>query len=195
MNVRLKKNFNFISGIVFKDQYISNIYNVTVHIVTATNDANEQNIAYERLRYWVDHVIADSVLISDSSSMLAAHQATNRRILSLPEEPVDQLIGIMLYLKLNAITQGRLIITDVELASTTGDDVTYIHSEGENIGSLEGPGWWNDTRPCWTNVKKKGKVVNLDRAPEWADLELDWHDSDVGSNVVVFGKFDKDETK
>jgi hypothetical protein len=31
-------------------------------------------------------------------------------VTTLPEEPVDQIIGMMLYYKLNAIMEGRMIV-------------------------------------------------------------------------------------
>lgn len=197
MNVKLKKTFTFYTGLVYDNEFAINVYDVTLHMTTVSNDPDQHNIAYERMNYWINEVLHESVLIGADSDKLDAYRATGQRLIVFPQGPVDQLAGVMLYLKLNAIAENRIIVTDVELSSTFGDEVVYLHNSAEDIGPMSVDGWWMDSKPHWADVKKKksaNKVISLDRMPEWSDLDLQWEEhSDKENNTVVFGEFPKNE--
>lgn len=201
MNVRLKRIFNFSSGIIYDNEFVINDYTVTVHLTTATSNAINQNIAYERIKYWINFVLSDSILMNNSYALKDQWIATEQRILLLPDDPVDQLVGMMLFLKLSAIVQDNFVITDVEISSAVGDDMCYIHSENDNLGPMEQRGWWNDVRPNWVVTEKKrrssgGNVIQLNRIPEWKDLELEFDAvPPPDKDPVVFVDFSKDDKK
>ena len=199
MNVKLKKSFRFYTGLVYNNEFAINVYDVTLHMTTVSMSPEHQNIAYDRISYWIDEVLQDSVLIGSDSAVLDAYRATGQRLIVFPHDPVDQIVGTMLYLKLNAITEDRLAITGVELASSYGDDVVYLHCAGEEVGPLAGTGWWTDTRPFWSDTKKRkavNKVISMDRMPEWSELGLAWEEpADQQDNTVVFADFPKNENK
>lgn len=197
MNARLKKSFGFYTGTVFEDRFMVNHFNVELNLVTVSGDNAEQNTAYERMKYWIFRVMDDSILIENDSSKLQQYLDTGARLLVLPDEPVDQIVGIMLYLKLNAIMENRMVVTDVEIWSTQGDSMSYIHSHGENVGTgLAQNGWWVDPKPTWHAGRPRGdgKIVSLDRMAEWKDFGLDWNqDQDEAKESVVFANFARDE--
>lgn len=198
MNVRLKKEFAFSTGLVFDGNYAINQYMMTLRMVTNTSDHREQNVAYERVKYWIHNVLDHSVFIQQDSELLPAFLATGQRVITVTEAPVDQIIGIMLYSKLNAIVEERLIITDIELQSVLGDGMIYLHNEHESVGPFANDGWWQDPRPVYNDVAQRArgnKVVTLGRSQEWKDLDLDWEENDEESNTVVFADFKRDETK
>lgn len=198
MNVRLRKNLVWYSGLVFQENFCVNHYEADIDLMTVTSDHNEQNIAYERMKSWVYQVLNDSILISENDPSLPRFQATGARIIILPEPPVDQILGIMLYLKLNSIMQNRMVVTDVTVKSSQGDDMCYLHSVGESFGeNLVNDGWWSDPRPTWTDARPRGKekVVALDRFPEWKDYGLEWDNGDAKGQNVVFAKFNKNENQ
>lgn len=195
MNVRIYRDFDFNCGIVYRGEFHINSYQARVKMITDTDDDAEQNIAYLRLRHWISNILHSSVLISRDSDMLKQYQVTGQRMIELPDEPVDQLIGIMLYLKLNAIMEGRMTITEVQLNSAEGDHVWYIHEQHDNIGPFIADGWWNEARPaCCVKRKRSGKIVSMTRTQDWKDLELDWEDETPPQDTVViadFGNHDK----
>jgi hypothetical protein len=199
MNVRLNKGFVWQSGVVYDREFHINRYFCSVDFHAIDADREQTNLAYERMRYWIENVMDESVMISYNSDLHSAYQMTGQRIISLPDEPVDQLVGIMLFCKLSSITQQRVIISEISISSTLGDEVIYMHAYNENTGPFHQPGWWNDPSPIWYNKKDhraKDKVVNLNRAADWSDLDLDWKNSDQKiNNQVVFADFSKDEEK
>jgi hypothetical protein len=198
MNVRLKKTFDWYSGVVYRDQFIVNHFSAVLDLQTISDDPEQQNIAYDRTKYWFHEIMEDAVLIREDHPNLAHWQDTGARIVPLPDEPVDQLVGIMLCFKLNAIMEDRLIVTDVEISSRAGDSMSYLHNWKENPGPLGTDGWWQDSRPTWNQSRTdtRSKVVNLDRVPEWKLYDLDWDTSaDSKSDTVLFAKFDRDAKK
>lgn len=199
MNVRLKKSFGWYSGVVYHDRFMINHYSAELSMLTVSPDNRQQNLAYERMKYWVYQILDDSILIAHDHPLIDQYQETNARIIALPEEPVDQIIGIMLYLKLNAIMENRMVITDTELWSKAGDGMSYMHSHGESLGDALGTdGWWTDNRPTWYDLRpqpNEGNIVSLGRAPEWKAHDLEWEDAGDQENSVVFAKFNRDDDK
>jgi hypothetical protein len=199
MNARIRQQFNFVAGLVYKDHYVSNLYQLTLDMLTATDDPEEQNVAYERIKYWVEDVLADSVLIQNTDPTIDAHRATGRRVHALPEEPIDSVLGVMIYLKTNAIAENRMMVTEVALSSSEGRDVIYLHgSNEEEVEILTEPGWWWESRPYCIDHKNRRKidsnVIALDRMPEWADLGLDWENTQEKTSVVITN-FTRDDKK
>lgn len=200
MNVRLKKTFDWYSGVVYLDDFIINHYTAELSMITISDNREEQNIAYDRMKSFVSNVLDSAVFISDDHEKLDAWLNTGSRIIALPDEPVDQIIGIMLYSKLNAVMENRMMISQVEIYSRLGDSMSYLHSYDETPGPDFGQdGWWNDPGPIWYDAKIKnthGKVVNLNSRPEWKDHGLEWVDAvDPTSHSVVFANFNRDENK
>lgn len=198
-HVSLRRRFEFATGLVYENHFQINIYSVMLGMITVSEDNEEQNIAYERIKYWINHILNGSVLISENSEKLTAYQTTGQRLIIMPEEPVDQLVGIMLYLKLNVLMENRMVITDVEISSEIGEDMIYTHKTSENIGPFYSDGWWVDPRPVWADSRKKqskSKVIEMERMPEWGDLDLDWHkDQNRENSTVVFADFNRNEDK
>ena len=201
MNVRLNKTWTWQSGIVYNDIFYINAYTAKIRMHTTSMYDSDHDVAYGRMDYWFEEVMQDSVMISADSSAVKAYSATGQRLLLFPDQPVDQLVGIMLCLKLNAITEGRLIVTDVDLGSVHGLDMRYQHNLNEAVGPLSAAGWWQDSRPIWNHAASSArgsKVVSLNRAADWHSLDLDWQStmtSDDRNSSIVFADFDRDDDK
>ena len=199
MSARLKKSFGFYTGLIYQGQFLVNHWNVNLDLVTVSDDGGELNTAYERMKYWIGRVLDDSILIGHADPALEDVSRLNGRVIVLPDEPVDQIVGIMLYLKLNAIMENRLVVAATEIWSTQGDQTSYIHMAGENLGpDLGQDGWWSDPRPIYSMHKnlRTGNVVSLDRPAEWKDFGLGWEPNDdkISGNVVV-AQFPRNEDK
>jgi hypothetical protein len=197
MNVRLIKTWTWHSGLVYRDAFYINTYTARIRMHTTSMYDSDHDVAYGRMDYWFEEVMQDSVMIGADSPAIKAYSATGQRLLVFPDDPVDQLVGIMLCLKLNAMTEGRLIITDIDLSSVHGADMTYQHNVNEAVGPMADAGWWHDARPIWNLAAstRGSKVVSLNRAADWHSLDLDWQPtaSRGGDSSIVFADFDRDD--
>ena len=142
MNVRLEKTLHLTAGVWYDDVLKMNNYVARVDICTNTTDPVDQNTAFERLKYFVYYALDSSILIDQELTEQCSRIASaGLKITTMPGMPVDQLVGIMLYYKLNAIMEQRLIVTDVGISSSVGEGVVYLHNEEEDGGDVVKPAW------------------------------------------------------
>lgn len=197
MNVRLQYDVEFLAGIYMDSHLQLNKYKASMNLVT--KDAGESvGIAMERLKAFVFGIMENTVFIhQDHSEQAEMLHVMGVNVTTLPEQPLDQIIGIMLYCKLNAIMEGRMVITALDIASELGDNIYYQHDEEDVLGPFAADGWWSQANTRHNNIdseqpgEKIVRVVNYG----WKELDLDWPDqsSDKPSNTVVYGKFTKHE--
>lgn len=201
MNVRLEYTMPFTAGVYWDGQMLMNRYTIRLYMVTNSSEPEVQNTAYERLKYFVYSEMANTIFVNrQHEEQCQLLIAAGLKITTLPAEPVDQLIGIMLYSKLNAVMENHIIINEIEISSDLGEQMCYLHAADENLGPFTAPGWWHDADliHCDSDFVAGDKIVAMHRAGAWRELDLAWpeqdHDSD-NNNTVVFANFNQDETK
>jgi hypothetical protein len=179
-----------------------NNYALRVSMATVSEEPDDQTTAFERLKYFIYTCMESTIFID-----VAETEQCNRyvqaglRITTTPGAPVDQLIGIMLYHKLNAVMENRMIVFETELSSAVGEYMVYLHSEEEHTIGYVQPEWWDTADLTHNEVApaNSDNVVAIPQATAWRELDLEWTDdiaSDESGNVVVFADFKKpDEAK
>lgn len=202
MNVRLKYDMPFSAGVFYNDEMQMNQYNLRLWMTTNCTSPSEHNTAFERLKYFVYNEIDSAIFInSDHKDQAKRYVKAGLRVVTLPSEPVDQVVGLMLYHKLNAIMEGRIVIVETELSSALGDNMVYLHCDNEVTKDINKPAWWstNDLVRCDTNLMGHDKVVAMHQAGAWRELDLGWEEAtedDGNENTVVFADFKRtDETE
>jgi len=203
MNVRLKHDIQFTAGIYQDGKLIMNNYNLGLWMTTNSENSVDQSISFERIKYFIYTQIDNTIFInSNQKAQCTLFSKAGLDITTLPSDPVDQIIGIMLYYKLNAITEDRMIIMETEISSTYGANMTYLHSEFENTTGYRRPDWWTTPDLIHSNFvlsNKSEKVLSILPSTDWRELELAWSDeptTDSPGNVVVFADFKQpNETK
>ena len=201
MNVRLNYKLNFTAGIYFNDTLSMNNYTLRIWMITNTLDATSQNKAFARLKYFIYSELDSTIFINkENVDQCTALAKAGLKITTMPGDPVDQLIGIMLYYKLSAIMEGRIAVIETELSSELGEGLVYLHSEHENPEINEHPDWWtsSDLLHCDTRLLVNDKIVAIHHTNAWRELDLGW--PDVGNpepedNTVVFADFKQDDPK
>ena len=194
MNYRMSKTWSVLANVVWEDRILCNDFRIRADWITATDDSREQNIAYERVKYWLFDVLEHSVLVKLGSNRASLLQATGQRVIALPTDPVDSMIAVMLITKFAAITESRMTFTEISVASEQGGHVQYLQAAEEDIMEFAEPGWWRDSGPVWhaAEARRSNKVVNLDRVQEWSELKLSWDDTETKQDGhVVFAEFKK----
>jgi hypothetical protein len=96
----------------------------------------------------------------------------------------------MLHYKLSAITEDRLLIEEIEISSSIGEGLIYVHGEHENVDDLAVPEWWKtvDLIHCDKELIDSDEIVTLADLNIWRELNLDWpaeeEESETGNTVV-----------
>lgn len=196
MTARIQRSFDFMAGVHFGTELYTNLYEFDASFNVEAESIEEQNIALERIKYFLEECVQHSIMVHDTETeVIEKLLNADLRICTLPEEPYDQIIGIMLLHKLNSIAEGRLVITDISITSRLSDGVTCFHSIEENMGPFKLGGWWDDTTTRITDVRQKGKkVIKLKKNSfDWAELDLTWLGGEAkkSDSEIVFVNFDK----
>jgi hypothetical protein len=200
MTARIVRSFDFQAGVYFGDEFYMNTYELDMQFNVETDSIREQNVALERIKYFLDESLESAIMCSENDKVaIDKFVNADMKVCTLPEEPFDQIVGIMLMSKLNAIAEGRLVITDITIGSRMSDGVSCLHSIDENMGPFETKGWWKDNTSKINNYvpeKKNAKVVKLAKpVSDWDDLYLGWEEKDpftkgAFGNEIVFASFD-----
>jgi hypothetical protein len=202
MNIRLMYNFEFLGGIFYQDQLQLNSYRVHLNLLTQTEDAVSSHIALERIKSFVQNELSSSIFFGpqdhDKAEMFHVMGAN---VTTLPEEPVDQIVGIMLYCKFNAIMEDRVVVTGLDISSTLGDSTWYALEEDDPIGPFAQSQdcWWHKSNTQHHDLDIElvpNKVVRVIPS-DWHEYELQWPEEyvETNNNTVLYPNFRRHETK
>jgi hypothetical protein len=202
MNVRLQYDCDFLAGIYYEDQLQINSYSISLSLLTASKDAVNSNIAMERLKCFVHGVLENTVFINQANMERAEMLSImGVNITTLPEEPVDQIVGMMLYYKLNAIMEGRMIVSGLDISSSLGDNIWYLHDEEDSAGPFAKDGWWHKASVQHETLEPDAIPNNVVKVTStgWYEMGLDWpeerNEPAPTGNTVIYPDFSKHETK
>ena len=196
MNVRLQINLEFPAGLYIGDQLRLNYYSVSIQLCTVTADPEQTNTAMDRLKVFVYAELADTVFINQEDLERAQMlELLGMNITTLPEEPIDQIVGLMLYCKLNAVMENRMIVERLDIASALGDDVFYLHEHGDAVGPFQTDGWWLTSDITHNSLAPTETHENVVHVPVtgWGKYNLNWPDAagPESGKTVSFGKLNK----
>lgn len=178
MSSKIHKEYTFLAAIHFENKFMVNLYEMNAVMVINTEDPREQNIAVERINHFLGLVIEDCIFVCEKEKeAIEKYNNAGMKVCTIPEEPYDQIIGLVLLNKCNAIMENRLVMTDIIFGSKLSNLIKFELTSEMAEAEFDGKKWYNDSSLMIHDKKtKKDKIVNLfDHNNEtWADLELTW---------------------
>jgi len=207
MTARIQRSFDLVMGTHFTGEFYMNVYEIDIYFNVETESIKEQNIALERIKYFITECLENSIACSETeTNAIENYLNANMKVCTLPEEPYDQIIGIMLMTKLNSIAEGRLVVSDISICSRMSDGVSCCQSLDDNMGPFFEKGWWSDstTRINSYVPKNKGKkIVRLGKpTTDWDEVYLSWQakplivkELNTSTSEIVFAQFDNKTDK
>jgi hypothetical protein len=198
MNVRLQYDLDFLAGVYYDNQLQMNRYSVSMNLLTKTKDSASTNIALDRVKLFVASAMESTVFINQNNQEQAEFmQMIGINVTTLPEEPVDQIVGMMLYYKLNAIMEGRMEIVNLDISSALGDLVWYQHDEEDMAGPFAEHGWWHESNMKHDTVEPETVSDNVVKvtATGWHEMNLDWPENTFTATEakILYAKFPRNE--
>lgn len=175
MNIQIQKDFTFLAAIHFEKKFMLNLYELSAQMEVLTENVREQNIAIERMNYFLGTYIEDAIFIEDTEKeAIQNYNNAGIKTCIVPEEPYDQIIGMILINKCNAIMENKIVINQVIFGSKLSNLIKF-NIDGE-VSQLEYPenAWYNKNTLSVTEKGKKDKIVNLFDKNTWAELGLTW---------------------
>lgn len=192
MATRIEREFAFQAGVYFEGEFLMTIYELSLSMEVDTDSIKEQNIAMDRIHYFLHECLGNSIFVQDAEKkVIEKYLHADIKVCTLPEEPYDQIITILLLLKLNAITEGKLHITDISLMSGLSDDVKFIYDVDTVANHPFGnKGWWACASTSISDISKsnkKDKIVRLIKHHnDWAGVGLDWEQKEHITTEIIF---------
>lgn len=184
MITRIEKDIFFVAGVHFDDAYYINTYDFLLSMLVETDLPKEHTVAIERLDFFIKNIVSNSVFINEEK-----HEAIEKyidaglEVITLPGEPFDQIVAMVILLKLNAIMENRIKITDITVSSLLGEGIRYpiVSETAENADIMLGDKWWHysDTETTNQNIfmfEPENNVVKLFDDSVWAQHNLSWKD-------------------
>jgi hypothetical protein len=196
MNVRIAQLLSFTAGAWYDDALEMNQYTVKLWMITQSENTLEQTIAFSRMKHFVYTQIDSTIFVDSANAKAQEFSQAGIDVTTMPGDPADQLIGIMLFHKLNAIMEGRIAVVEVEISA--GDAVVYLHGENETSESLEQPNWWHSADLDHSDISNDpDNVVSLHPEAAWRDVGLAWPSEETAvdsatGNVVSFADIKND---
>lgn len=204
MNVRISYETDFPAAFYLPPDptrftVMVNRYHLRLDMVTMSEDHSAINTAMERLKVFIADHMTHTVFVNQvHREQIGTMMSLGMNTTSLPEEPVDQIVGLMLFAKLNAIMCGRIRIHSLDLASDMGDGIWFGHMDHESQGPFAQDGWWNLSNTSHNDVAvmQSPNVSHL-AADVWKQYDLEWPD-ETRSAVeakVLYADFTDNATK
>ena len=166
MRHRIKQHFAFQAAVYVEETFLMNIYEITLEMHVVTGDSKEQNIAMSRINYMIEDCFQNCVFVHQTeTAVIEKYMAANIKVSTTPDEPYDQLLAILLLTKLNIITEGRLLITDITLSSGLSDGIKFLYSPALEYTPLTTGifNWWNELNTKIVDFPKRETKKEKDR--------------------------------
>jgi hypothetical protein len=189
---KIEREFAFQAAVYFEGEFLMTIYELALKMEVDTASIKEQNIAMDRIHYFLHEGLGNSVFVEDTDKKnIEKYLQADIKVCTLPDEPYDQIITILLLLKLNAITEGKIIITEISLRSGLSDDVKFVYDiQSITNHPFGNKGWWTDATTSISDLSKsnkKDKIVRLIKKHcDWAGVGLDWEQKEHKSTEIIF---------
>lgn len=191
MATRISRTFEFLGAVYFEGNFLMNHYSLTLSMDVQTDSISEQNIAMDRMKYFIHEILDSAVFVQNSETkMIEKYQTAGLKVCTLPEEPYDQIITLLLLYKLNAICEDKLLVTHLELDSALSDNVGFMY-DSDDLEMLHPYkcGWWTESSVSISDKNitgKREKIVKLVKKSDWSSLGLDWKEKESKSSEIIF---------
>jgi len=190
MSTKIEKDFSFQAIVYFKNNFLINSYHFTLIINVNTDSILEQNVAMDRIKYLTHEVFQNSVFINENEiAVIKKYIDAGLKVSIIPEDPYDQIIALLLMLKINSVCENRILVSKIILTSDLSDGVRFSEDVETAQQMFLKNGWWNEFNPSLTctgkTKNKKEKVVKLINN-EWNDVGLIWKDRKEKPSEILF---------
>lgn len=194
MNVRIRFNYDIRSAAWIGDEFLINNFAVNLQLITQSHNSQDHSVCMGRIRTVIDQLEHSIFVHQDNTVKINEFINCGLRVTAFPQEPIDQIVGVVLFEKLNAVLEDRMRVTDIDICSDFGDNIWFMHSENEKISAIPNTGWWVDASPMCNviyNSAAEKKVVKLRKQLNWKSFDLEWSPTAPTETVIINIKDEK----
>ena len=144
----------FTNTLCLKGKLWPNDYRITFNFVPLVSDAKKQNLVFEKYKYCFHRVFQNSLFIKYDNEAYNKLKVFDNFVIDFVHDPYDQLVGVQIFSKLNAIGEGLLKVEAMHIESWQGENLQYVITndspEWEILHDLEktmNNHWWKNNSP------------------------------------------------
>lgn len=154
-------------SIVYKIRFTNIIYlanrlwpnevDVSLHLTPCDDDPQTQHTTFEKYKYCFHKIFQNSLFVTNKQEYdIFKNHSSN--VIDIPVRPVDQMTGVCMYSKLNAIGGDHLKCSAIEIESWQGENIRFIITENSPEWEMlpndkDQYYWWNDSLPNFTSFE------------------------------------------
>jgi hypothetical protein len=186
MNVRLRNDFYLKSAVWYDDSFKINNYTISCDFITVSDRSQDHIVALDRINYLFDFCNDACFINQNQTKKIRSLKSCNIKVIDLPQEPVDQIVGLVLFYKINAICEQKFLCTDLDISSELGSNIHYLHSDHERTAAVPDTGWWHDSSPNFHVITRQPnkKIVKFPVMDNWQNLDLFWFPEEIRSASI-----------
>jgi hypothetical protein len=182
MNTGIRIHYEF-PVVVASDATIYPVnFKMDIRLNAITMNSEEHSIAIHRLEFFMKEIFRDSLIIEKTNPALSKLKKTKLTniVVELPGPPVDQLVGLVLFNKLQAIIEHVFVVDNLEIIGDKGnlhytiEEEIDINEDGKTLN------WW-DRSDITVNDDTKHPMSDF----SWDDVDLEFPEYDEDGEIIV----------
>lgn len=173
----------FTNTLFLQNKLWPNDTEISLHMTPVTDDSKHQHLSFEKIKFVFSKILQNSLFI-ENKSITEPFIKLDNDLIDFFDKPIDQIVGVCLLSKLNAITGKFLKVNVIEIESWQGENLRFIISENSpeydllQECNIENP-WWHDSLPRFSNIKKN-KLT-------WSDIGFKINETDDQFKIIKGG--------
>lgn len=171
---------------------LPNSYDLSYTLSMATNNIYEQNVVIERIRFFMDTLMANTIMVENKNPVKEViEKSFGNKYALFDSVPYDTTLCNVIYLKSSSILQEHATIEALSLSSTQGQDIDYYAEAEDDYTSYRRCSWLPKNRkPWWLRDDLSVNDIEEDKL-DWTDVGLGWKEvkEDTETTIIQFPKF------
>lgn len=173
------------SVVVLENTILTNQYKCELFMDVETDNGEDQNVAFERIKIMLNNIFEDAVLINMFNPLLPMLKNNfEAKIITLPLDPLDLVIANIIYHKINSICEGRLHVGLVKLSSSQGENITvYFDDEFAEEANMQNPEIYShiEEKPWWhrNDASHSDWFESFENETKYHKHQVDWEGKQI----------------
>jgi len=174
---------NFDASVIIDDCVYPNSYTITFNFLPKTSEVKMQNAGFEKIKYLFNNLCENSVIFSLNNNTRDVWFKMPINKILLPGNPYDQLLGVVLFKKMESIAGDFFHLEDLIIDSKLGDNVKYtINNESAENNHLNVKEWVDEIYPWWNRDDTATFDQRIDPKTYWTGAKS-WKDLGYGKHT------------
>jgi len=183
MNVKIGSKYKIFANMFAEDELIATRFEVNVKFITNSENPYEYATAINRAAFFLTEMCENAIFVDDDS--LEEYPELDNMgvdIIVLPNIACEQIIGVMLFCKLNAIMESKVFVDELSIKVDAGRKYEYFHNREDPLDEFDEMGWWHEKTLSIRhpeNLSSEKRQTYFESLPTWANLQLEMGEDEI----------------